>query len=331
MSNTQLHPSLSYQPAPNVPHTLPNKKVFVTASNGSSSKTFRPRKGALMEHSGYFKIALSGRWELNNNGHIKIEDEPWLFEVFSRYAHTKQVFAWMYTKHVEWRVPWTVDSWPLKLMSEEDEISRLNAEKARTEDLLSLPFAFNKPLAPSDANSLQQLSFADIVDLYTFADRRDVPRLSDMAISLILEKIKSEQRLPASVINGILYNTAAAQNSLMFGMFVELAVQLVSDSDIDTNMDDLPREFLVAVLRKQKELAIRIERELNENAKANERPAKLGYGNFSVFAQLDVPQFLRPDISRVRNDGRAGLFGMRHTEEAPTPYIEFKAREWHED
>jgi hypothetical protein len=90
------------------------------------SKTFRACKSELIKHSGYFKIALSGRWESNNDGHIEIEDEPCLFEVFSRLAYTAQVFSWMPNKDVEWSVE--PGHWPVKLLSEEDETSRLDAD-----------------------------------------------------------------------------------------------------------------------------------------------------------------------------------------------------------
>jgi hypothetical protein len=40
-----------------------------------------------MNLSGNFKIALSGRWETNNDGHISLEDDPYTVHLFLRYAH----------------------------------------------------------------------------------------------------------------------------------------------------------------------------------------------------------------------------------------------------
>jgi hypothetical protein len=233
------------------------------------SKTFRACKSEFIKYSGYFKIALSGRWESNNDGHIEIEDEPWLFEVFSRLAHTAQVFSWVPNKDVEWSVE--PGHWPVKLLSEEDETSRLDADMARMDDFMSLPFFSDEAFTPSEANCLPELYFADILDLYTFANRRDIPRLANMAVSLMQDKTRTEELVPISAINTIFENTAAAQDSPMFRMLIELAAHLVSDTEVDQHMDDLPKELLIAVLRKQKTLAAESAKELAKEDDAIEK------------------------------------------------------------
>jgi hypothetical protein len=109
----------------------------------------------------------------------------------------------------------------------------MDADMARMDDFMSLLIFSNETFTPSEASCLPKLYFSNILDVYTFTNRRDIPCLANIAVFLILDKTRTKELIPNSAIDTIFENTAAAQDSPMFRMLIKLAVHLVSNTKVD--------------------------------------------------------------------------------------------------
>jgi hypothetical protein len=98
-------------------------------------------------------------------------------------------------------------------------------------------------------------SFSTIIDLYIFADLRHGLRLSTLATTLLVNKILlSTLRLPIPNIHTLLDETAAGKDAPLFLMLADISARYVSDTYFEQYTDELPVEFMVAVLKRQREL-----------------------------------------------------------------------------
>jgi hypothetical protein len=105
------------------------------------------------------------------------------------------------------------------------------------------------------------LSLTEILALYDFAIFRDVPGLADIAVSVMLEKIATTSELPVRALKYLLEHIPErgdGEYCHMFAMLVEIAARYVSGVDFRAYMNDIPPEFLIAVLVRQRELATEI-------------------------------------------------------------------------
>jgi hypothetical protein len=88
--------------------------------------------------------------------------------------------------------------------------------------------------------------------MYAFADRRDAQGLSDVVISMVLEKVSMEGRVPVEMLERLLGNTVAGRDSHMSDMLAEVAALFVPSTDLEVHLEAVPKEFLVAVLGRQR-------------------------------------------------------------------------------
>jgi hypothetical protein len=189
----------------------------------------RAFQGILTNTSGYFKSALSGRWETNNSGSLEISDNPDTFEHFLNYAYTGLTDD-MSDLDLEYCIKENSGQWPVKLWYTQNESTATT----------------------SDASD--KLSFLDLLQLYEFADRRDVKGLSDVVVSTVLEKVCSKGELPVFVLQHLLESTAAGSKSPMFSMLVDVAARCISADDMNNYMEQVPKEFLTGVIQSQRDL-----------------------------------------------------------------------------
>jgi hypothetical protein len=104
----------------------------------------------------------------------------------------------------------------------------------------------------SEGIGIWSTSFDDLVEMYAFADRRDALGLSDVVISMVLEKVSMEGRVPVEMLERLLGNTVAGRDSHMFDMLAEVAALFVPSTDLEVHLEAVPKEFLVAVLGRQR-------------------------------------------------------------------------------
>ena len=168
--------------------------IEVTVKNDSTSQTFTCFRGALIATSGYFSCALSGRWALNNSGHVTIEDDPKMFQFFLNYANTGRVVDGTELLDVEYVTPrpglsdhTNEEDWPVQLRADGYEA------------------------VLSKGMGLWSTSFDDLVEIYAFADRRDAQGLPDLVVSMVLEKVSVEGRVPVEMLERLLGNTGWAR------------------------------------------------------------------------------------------------------------------------
>jgi hypothetical protein len=247
--NLTRKPKLTYN------RDVHDDSITITVSNGTKSQTFTSPKSILMRLSGYFAIALSGRWETNNDSHMSLEDDPYIFHLFLRYLHEGHLSVELddpviaeYTK-----LPCTA-VWPIRLLGK-DAYDALKEKEVNVND------------RTQKIVDIQSHFF--IIELYTFADRRDIPRLSTLATTLLVNKILlSTLRLPVPILHTLLDETAGGKASPLFILLVDISARYVSDAYFGEFADELPVEFVVAVLKRQRELggeeARRIEEEWRE-------------------------------------------------------------------
>ncbi|KAF2820303.1 hypothetical protein CC86DRAFT_412179 [Ophiobolus disseminans] len=229
----QRHPSkvscisLSYRPAPASFDTQIRIKVL----GNNTSTSFSSFRGVLSSASGYFARALSGRWATNNGDEVEIEDDAKIFQYFVNFAHTGSIVDGLQDLDVEYVLPNPAGGeveWPVALHDD----------------------------AYEGAGAGPKVSFDDLVELYGFADRRDVPALSDCVVSVMLEKIAAGDGLPVETLERLLTKTVAGKNSLMFQMLVEIGARCVDLKDFEEYMDDVPKEYMLAVLGRQREIVL---------------------------------------------------------------------------
>jgi hypothetical protein len=232
--------------------------ISITVSHEAMTQTFASSRRLLKGLSGYFETALSGRWEANNNGRcVKLEDDPRMFDMFLRYAHSARLqatipsLANMYSAMKE-----ECETRPVRLLNEEEEEAMDEGNEEEEGDDQETAFMTQKTMQADD-----QLSFSIIVSLYIFADRRDIPRLAALAITLLVPKIHYTNYLPVSALRPLLHGTALGKESNMFRHLVFIAARYVSDEEFDDYADELPDEFLVKVIREQSVLAEQKKRE----------------------------------------------------------------------
>lgn len=88
----------------------------IAVHNDYNSYTFTAFKGLLVETSGFFECALSGRWESNNDGKIDIENDSNIFQLFLNYANTGRIVDGLEKLDIEYAtIPSGSDKWPLDL------------------------------------------------------------------------------------------------------------------------------------------------------------------------------------------------------------------------
>jgi len=192
---------------------------------------------------------------------MEIEDDPKIFQFFLNFANTGHIVDGLKELDVEYVVKKGMEEdgeWPIELHDEsiEDECN---------------------------------VSFNDLVEIYAFADRRDVPALSDHVVSVMLEKIAAEGKMPVEMLERLLNKTVAGKDSLMFQMLVETAARFVCSKDFESYMDDVPKEFIVAVLGRQREIVLNDR--LTAQADQNKSPRAPAYSNADIprYAGFDSP------------------------------------------
>ena len=224
--------------------------ICVTVRDGSTTTEFHAFKGILTAISGYFDRALSGRWESNNNGDIEIEDDPRAFKMFLNYAYTGCVFDDMPDLSVEYvTFPRDREEFPVSL----------------THDATSFEAAVGCPAPWSrEGSDIRHIPFSCLSVLYAFGDRRESREFSDITQSLMLHKILLENRLPVQVIQHCLEDTGKGVNEPLYKMLVEIAARFVGSEDLSICLDEVPKEFLLNVLRIQREFRSREELSLQE-------------------------------------------------------------------
>jgi hypothetical protein len=206
----------------------------------------------LTSASGYFEAALSGRWATNNGDEMEIEDDPKIFQCLINFAHTGKIADTLPLLEVEYATkPANAEEWCVKLKDEGYEGIEVGCK------------------GPT-------VSFGDLVELYAFADRRDATALSDHVVSIMLEKISAEGGLPVEMLEPLITKTVAGKDSLMFQMLVEVAARFVDSKDFEKHTDDIPMEFVVAVLGRQREIVLdeklRMQEEMAAASKAAANP-----------------------------------------------------------
>jgi hypothetical protein len=210
--------------------------------------------------SGYFNRALSGRWEENNSGHIELEDDPRIFGIFLRYAHeghlSAEVFHPVITSYT--KRPYTA-VWPVRLLGE-DAYDALKEKEHDASDT-----------SKGIINIQTHFSFSTTVDLYIFADFRAIPRLEALAETLLVNKILlNTLHLPIPILHTLLDETAAGKDSNLFLLLVNISACYVSDSYFEQYSDEIPVEFVVAVLKRARELGVENEKKINRACEESE-------------------------------------------------------------
>jgi hypothetical protein len=237
-----------------------------------------------MGASGWFRKALSGRW-VENDGSVKIQGHDiQTFQLFLNYANKGRLFDSMRHMVITFIPHFDRAEWPIKLVGEEgkannmaeapkesipmvrtrsqtkaiEEASRKRKRSNATGDTTTkdTPRLDNNTTKP--AKDLTSLSVNDILALYHLADFRDVPGLADLAVSVMLEKIATTSELPILAVEYLLEHIpdrANGEHCHMFAMLVNIAARYVSGVDFTLHMADIPPEFLIAVLNRQRGLA----------------------------------------------------------------------------
>jgi hypothetical protein len=218
---------------------MENDFISIRVSSEAMTQTFATSKRLLKDLSGYFESALCGRWEGNNIGRrVKPEDDPRIFELFLQYAHSGRLQAQIPSLANMYGAPDARPKWPIKLLNEHEEEAMDEAEDGDEDS--------------TTQHADTQLSFSTIVDIYTFSDRRHIPRLSALAITLLVPKIYYTDFLPVSALACLLHETALGKETSMFQHLVAIAAPYVSDKEFEDYNDELPAQFLVAVLKARK-------------------------------------------------------------------------------
>lgn len=116
------------------------------------------------------------------------------------------------------------------------------------------------------------LSYKVLVDLYEFADRRDVQALSDYIFSLMLEGVWRGSAIPSKALDQLLEKAVVGKGSRMFQMLVDIATRrhccssalllvdiaarFVDIKEFEQTVDGIPIEFVIAILGPQREITL---------------------------------------------------------------------------
>jgi hypothetical protein len=82
----------------------------------------------------------------------------------------------------------------------------------------------------------------------------------------MLEKTSAEGRLPVETLERVLLTTAAGKDSPMFQMLVEVAFVFIDHKDFETHMEDIPKEFPIALVVLQREDELKAQRAARRSA-----------------------------------------------------------------
>ncbi|CAO2658129.1 Nn.00g073890.m01.CDS01 [Neocucurbitaria sp. VM-36] len=99
------------------------------------------------------------------------------------------------------------------------------------------------------------LTFCHLVDLYAFADRFSANGFADLVISITLEKILLDATVSIYATDRLLEQTRKGQEDHLFTMLAEIAARFIDASSIKACLNYLPKEFLVKILSRQREIA----------------------------------------------------------------------------
>lgn len=118
------------------------------------------------------------------------------------------------------------------------------------------------------------ISFKHLFDLYVFADMRGAPRIEDTVLSLTLDRIYHERRIPIDLVQEV--HDQVSNHTHLMSMLASIIALCVGTETFFAHEDELPHNFLLDVIVAQKKKLDLIERQVadsNISIKANFRIA----------------------------------------------------------